>query len=284
MKIMHKVSLGITAALLLSAAPVYAQTTTAGGQLTNDVNLQDTHVYSQTLSLAATGVYLTIPVASNKNLMRGQITGLTASTSGVLTVQDTIDNGVTWNNASVLLPNGTKTPTLTVDTKFELNIGAKAQFRFAVTTVGTGSATISYGETSGTSTDGLALDSTIQTLIAAINVLNTSVQGPLAAGGNPVGYFLAHAYGTTDLSGTVASGNTFALMQAANSSRASIEFQNHSTDICYLYYAKDNAPTLNKATWVPAGGYYGRFGGSGIGDAIYLTCGATGDAFKLAVQ
>jgi hypothetical protein len=99
---------------------------------------------------------------------------------------------------------------------------------------------------------------------------------------------------TFDQSGIIAAGGTFQVGSSQTKSRRSIEFVNicstsgacnATTDTCYLYFASTGlASETTNAIPVPAGWAYLRSTGTIPSDAIMVTCTATGDHYRLAVQ
>jgi len=96
---------------------------------------------------------------------------------------------------------------------------------------------------------------------------------------------------TTGASGTVTIGGTFQTVAASNPSRLSLDVENicnvsgkcNSTfDFCYLSF--DASPTTSNAIPIPPGGSYLRSSGVIPSDAVKITCDATGDKFRAAIQ
>ena len=98
---------------------------------------------------------------------------------------------------------------------------------------------------------------------------------------------------TTDASSTITVGGTFQLIAAANPDRRSFEFTNvcaisnncvTTGDICYIYFASANTPTLANSRPITPYANYLRSRGWIPTDAIYATCTGTGDKFQFSVQ
>lgn len=93
--------------------------------------------------------------------------------------------------------------------------------------------------------------------------------------------------GTRDLSGSITTGGTFQVLDAA-SSRQTFEFQNictksgnctATTDNCYINVGTVAAPTIANSILVTPGSYYGRFIGMTPAGTIFVTCDSTNDKF-----
>ena len=92
------------------------------------------------------------------------------------------------------------------------------------------------------------------------------------------------ASATTNISGTITLGGTFQTISASSTTRKSFEFQNNSSDPCYLFFGVLGSATLNTSLKVPSGGSYLRSSGALPSDAINVTCTTTADVFYAAVQ
>ena len=89
-------------------------------------------------------------------------------------------------------------------------------------------------------------------------------------------------------SGTIATGNTFQSIMAADANRTGCIIQNTSTHIMYVYFGATASATTSNTFQVPAGGFiYCGAGGSGVvalTDNVAITTSTTSDTFVFAFQ
>lgn len=98
---------------------------------------------------------------------------------------------------------------------------------------------------------------------------------------------------TTNKSTGVLAGGSFQLIAGATGTRKSLEFTNTCnvaancvsvTDMCYLYFASDNTPSLVSSIVIPPTYTYIRSEGVVPQEAVYATCDGTGDTFRYVEQ
>jgi hypothetical protein len=88
--------------------------------------------------------------------------------------------------------------------------------------------------------------------------------------------------------GTIATGNTFQSIMAADLNRTGCIIQNTSTHTMYVYFGATASATTSNTFQVPAGGFiYCGAGGSGVvalTDNVAITTSTTSDTFVFAFQ
>jgi hypothetical protein len=98
---------------------------------------------------------------------------------------------------------------------------------------------------------------------------------------------------TTDSSGTITTGGTFATLLASNTARKSLEFTNvcniaanctTTANYCYITTVASGSATKGNSIPIPPGASYLRSSGAIPSDAIAGTCDGTGDKYRLASQ
>jgi hypothetical protein len=106
----------------------------------------DVRQTAQTLSLTTLNNTFAIAVANGVSTVAFEVTGLSASGGAVITAQSSTDGGTNWNTKTINVPqtSGALATTLAADGGCRVDIAGHTNFRFIVTTIGSGTATISY--------------------------------------------------------------------------------------------------------------------------------------------
>jgi hypothetical protein len=106
----------------------------------------DVRQTAQTLSLTALNNAFAIAVVNGVSTVAFEVTGLSASGGAIITAQSSTDGGINWNSKTINVPQsiGALANTLSADGGCRVDIAGHTNFRFIVTTIGTGTATISY--------------------------------------------------------------------------------------------------------------------------------------------
>lgn len=126
------------------------------------------------------------------------------------------------------------------------------------------------------------------TIIAALNTIITGINSVVTA--IVAGYLTPpiatkpSAAPTTIVTGSIVSGLVFQQIVTSNAARLSFEYQNDSSDPCYIFYGATASATTTTSLKVPANSYYGRTTGSIPSDGIQTTCTTTADLFWATVQ
>jgi hypothetical protein len=217
------------------------------------------------LNASALNSAIVVPLLNtgSKNSVTWQVTGLTNS-GATLIFEVSVDGGATWTPKNVLLSNS-PTTTIMVDGTYRENVAGFTNVRLRVSTVGSGSITISYVESN------------------SLGDVNLGTSPPLT-----------EAVANNN-SGTITTGGTFQILLPYNPSRKGCLIQNPTNATenleVFIYNNGSNGsptgtPSVNGSFDISQGGTYSCTNSAGVvtPNQIAVEAATTGHIFKESDQ